>query len=305
MRTLCQLLRRGARVWGFRGNSLAGLAVLFSVAVIVPDLLGGTVITTNLPENVAIINISGTQDGAANYNGDQSLWYQPFNTGGAAGLLRYTVQPGTYTFRVIDPADAANLYPTLTSNELGQIYTAWTFNSPWATDYLVFDNSAATNTTVAQLFDGAFSNTNGTWLTYGNAAEAYGAATSNGWYDLVRPGPPLGRDGTNFSTTWTFSSAETLIFVVPDYDLGDNAGGVSVLAAQTGPGAPVLSIVGSAGTVTLFWPTNAVGFNLEQSPGLAPSAWSVVPNVPVIDTINYSVTLPVAADARFFRLHNP
>jgi len=40
--------------------------------------LGGTVITANLPANTAIVNIDARADGAASYNGDQSLWYQPF-----------------------------------------------------------------------------------------------------------------------------------------------------------------------------------------------------------------------------------
>jgi hypothetical protein len=289
----------------FRAATLTPLAVLFSIAAIAPALYGGTVITAGLPENTAIINISGTQDGAATYNGDQSLWYQPFNTGGVSNLLEYTLQPGVYGFRIIDPADAAQLYPTLTSNQLGEIYTGWTYNSPWVTDYLIFDSSAATNTSEAQLLDGAFSNTNGTWQTYGSADAAYSAEISDGLYDLIRPGPPDGRNGKVYTNTWTFFSTETLIFVVADYDLNDNAGGVSVLVLPLGPAPPVLSIVGGTGTVTLLWPTNAVGFNLEQTASLAPSAWSVVTNTPVIESTNNSVTLPVDSNAQFFRLHNP
>jgi hypothetical protein len=126
----------------------------------------GTVISSNLPPGTAIVNISGTQDGAFGYNSDQSLWYQPFSTGGAAQLLEYTIQPRTYGFRLVNPSDAAQLFPALTAGQLSQIFMAWTFNSPWVTDYLVFDSSAATNASVPQLFDGAFSNTNGTWTTY-------------------------------------------------------------------------------------------------------------------------------------------
>ena len=149
----------------------------------------GTVITANLPVNTAIINIDARADGATFANGDQSLWYQPFNTGGS--LLEYTVQPGTYTFRVVNPPDAATMFPSLTSGQTNQINTAWTFNSPWATDYLVFTGDAATNTSLPQLFDGAFSNTNGgpgSWVFYSDAADAYAAASTNGFYNLIRTG---------------------------------------------------------------------------------------------------------------------
>ena len=67
------------------------MAVALGLIVFLPPALAGTVITANLPANTAIVNISGTQDGAASYNGDQSLWYHPFSTVGT--LLEYTVQP--------------------------------------------------------------------------------------------------------------------------------------------------------------------------------------------------------------------
>src|SRR4029079_14321157 len=87
----------------------------------------GTVITTNLPENTAIININARQDGAATYNGDQSLWYHPFFTGVATQLVAYAVSPGTYSFRAINPADAARDFPGLTPDQTNQIFTAWTY----------------------------------------------------------------------------------------------------------------------------------------------------------------------------------
>src|ERR1700690_2419231 len=145
-----KIIRNWASVW---------LGVISSLS----PVLAGTVITANLPPNTAIVNINATQDGAASYNGDTSLWYHPFFTGGAAQLLEYTIQGGSYPFRVIDPADANQLFPALTAGQTNQIFTAWTFNSPWATDYLVYDSAAAVNTSIPQLFDGAFSNTNGTW----------------------------------------------------------------------------------------------------------------------------------------------
>lgn len=280
---------------------LAAVACLAGPAV---TARGGSVITANLPPQTAIVNISGTEDGAAAYNGDQSLWYHPFYTGGATQLLQYTVPPGTYSFRLVNPADAASRYPALTSGQLSQIFTAWTYNSPWVTDYLVFDGSAATNTGVAQLFDGAFSNTNGTWFNYPDAGSAYAAAVAGGFDNLVRPGLPNGRNGLVFADTWTFTNTETLIFAVPDYYLGDNAGGVSVLIAPAGPVAPALAILPLGDAVALQWPTNELNYNLEQTETLSAPVWSVVTNPPAVVGTNFSVTLPVGSSTAFFRLHH-
>jgi len=281
--------------------------------MVAQQVFGGTIITANLPANNVIVNISGTQDGAANYGGpNQAYWYHPFPTGGAAQLLEYTLSAGTYGFRVIDPADALKMFPSLASIQLNQMYTAWTYNSPWVTDYVVFDSAAATNSSLPQLFDGAFSNTNLIWYTYPNATNAYNAAIAGGFYNLIRSGIN-GRQGTNgqsgtvISTSYTFNTNTTLIFAVPDYQLGDNNGGVSVLispATATAP-LPILSIFPGTGVVTLRWPTNAVGFNLTQTTNLLPAAWNYVTNVPTVVTTNFSVTLPDGFTSRFFRLQNP
>jgi hypothetical protein len=269
-----------------------------------PQIHAGTVITSNLPPNTAIININGTQDGAASFNGDQSLWYQPFSTSGVTNLLRYTVQPGTYSFRVVDPADAAQLFPALTTNQLGQIYTAWTFNSPWLTDYLVFDSSAATNSSVAQLFDGAFSNTNGTWTFYSDAATAYNAAITDGFYNLIRTGSE-GRDGLVFATNYTFASTETLIFAVPDYGLGDNAGGVSVLIAPSTPRVPLLTIaLVNTNSVVVSWPD--IGSNtLQQNTMLAGGIWTTNTSPVTTLTGTNSITITPPTGDLFFRLSSP
>ncbi len=197
--------------------------LLLAISVL-PSVFGGSIITANLPAGTAIVNINARQDGAGSYNGDQSLWYNPFFTGGATQLLEYSVQPGTYTFQVINPAAAAIAFPALTPTDLSQIYTAWTYNSPWITDYLVFDIAAASSGSVPQLFDGA------PGPGFSSAAAAYSDAVANGYCNLIRPGP-LGRKGTILSSDYTFTSATTLIFAVPDYGLYDNGGGISVVVA--------------------------------------------------------------------------
>jgi hypothetical protein len=271
---------------------------LFAIA---PTLFGGNVITDNLPAGTAIVNVDGTQDGALGYNGDQSLWYRPFYAGLATNFLEYTVQPGTYSFRIVDPADAAALFPSLTQTQTNHIFTAWSFNSPWVTDYLVFDSAAETNTALAQLFDGACINS----AFYLTATDAYNTAISNGSYALIRTAPE-GRDSNVFTNSYTFTNVETLVFAVPDYYLGDNGGGVSVVIAPIISAAPLLTInPAGADTVMLLWPTNALGYGLEQDIALTGSGWDAVTNTRVVSGTNYSVTLSVNPTNRFFRLHHP
>jgi hypothetical protein len=206
---------------------LCRVAVFFISAA----AFAGTIITSGLPANTAIVNISGTADGAASYNTGspgapaQTYWYQPFNANG--DLLEYTIQPGTYSFQIVDPSDAASLESGLSSAELAAIYTAWTYNTPWATDYLVFDSSAATDPSKSQLFAGAVTPL-ADFPGFPDATTAYNSAITGGYYDQIVGGVGGRYDGTT-STTYTFTSPETLIFAVPDYFLSDNAGGISVL----------------------------------------------------------------------------
>lgn len=268
------------------------VAILFGIAAVLLQTRGGTVITTNLPANTAIINIDGRADGAANFDGGQTHWFQPFNTGGT--LLQYTLQAGTYAFWPINPADAAARFPALTSAQTNLIYMAWTYNSPWILDYLVFDGSAATNASVPQFFDGAQD------IGYGNAIAAYTNAFPRGTYNQLHT---AGRLGTNISTTFTFTNTTTLIFVVPDYALGDNSGGVSVLVFPQ----PILSIGTNGSSVAVRWPTNnSLGFTLAQTTNLTAGLWTDVGQVPSVLNSNYTVTLPLdASPNHFFRLHSP
>ena len=192
-------------------------------------LLAGSVLSTNLPAGTVIVNINAQEDGTATYGGGntgQAFFYQPFGSG-PNGLLSIPVSAGTYTFRIVDPADAAKEFPSLTAAQLSSIFTAWTYNSPWITQYMVFDISAATDTSEAQLFDGADNPS-----SYGDAQDAYDATVAAGGANLIQIDPVHGREGTNFTTTYTVTAATTLVFVIPDYGLYDNAGGVSVIVQK-------------------------------------------------------------------------
>ncbi len=255
----------------------------------------GTILTANLPPGTAIININAKADGAANFNSGQSLWYSPFGSG---TVLQYTVAAGTYQFRIVNPADAALLYPTLTTAQVNQIYTGWTFNSPWVTDYLVFDSTATNHPAIPQLFDGAYTNA----PFYPSASAAYNAAMVNGSYNKIRTSP-LGRAANTFTNSYTFAKAETLVFVVPDYALGDNNGGVSVLITPW----PQLRSSFSAGTLTFQWPVEATGYILSSTADFQNGGWGDVTTAPTIIGANYSVSLPVdptASGLRLFRLRH-
>ncbi len=219
-------VHRGISACLMLGALVAVSACLAATARAQTQPTSDSIITIN--STTSIVNISGTEDGAKSYNAGQTLWYQPFNTNGT--LLELPVQAGTYSFRIVDPADAAALEPSLTAAQKSQIFTAWSYNTPWVTNYLVFDISAATDSTQPQILYGARTLPNSANTS---AQHAYDEAVSRG-YDV----------GIH-----TFAAATTLIFAVADYGLSDNAGGLSVLVTKL-PSTPAESALHSFGGST-------------------------------------------------------
>lgn len=230
-------------------NSLRRLSRLQAAALTLAATAfahAGSIIDTNLPANTEIVNISGTNDGAAVYNGAnlQSLWYQPFAANGQLNEL--TLQPGTYSFTITDPTDAAAEFPLLTSSQLSEMGGAWTFNSPWTTSYIVFDSSALTDPTESQLFSGGlFPN------TYSNGADAYAATKAAGMLSTITTGPGGRLNGTQ-QPSLTITSTETLIFVVPDYYLPDNNGVESIVVQPAATPEPAPFFALGAGVLGLL-----------------------------------------------------
>ena len=227
-------------------GSLAIAAVLLASRA-----YAGSVITSNLPAGTEIVNINAQADGIATYSGDadQSFFYQPTSTAPSI-----TVPAGTYTFRVIDPADAAAAFPALTSAQQGLLYTAWTYNSPWTEDYLAFNSTALTNSNASQLFDGALPPGIPNNQTFGSAQAAYDGTVTDGYYNKIRPAPP-GRSGdaSSYLTQYTFTAPTTVLFVVPDNVLSDNNGGVSVVVTSVPePSTTVALVLGAGGLLLLL-----------------------------------------------------
>jgi hypothetical protein len=204
------------------------------------------------------------------------------------------VAAGTYEFRVIDPTDAAGLFPLLTPAQMNQMYAAWTYNSPWIEDYLVFPSAALTNNSITQIFDGADG------PGFANAAEAYNDAITNHYYNILRTAATGGRDSTNLITSYTFTNAETLVFVIPDPGVYDNAGGVSVVVAPVNTG-PALSIKPNGGSqATLSWTPATAGYLLQENTNLLSPNW-ILSASGSTNPISVSIT----NKQKFFRLISP
>ena len=70
------------------------------------------------------------------------------------------------------------------------------------------------------------------------------------------------------------------------------------------PGGPTLTILRSGANVLSAWPSSATGFVLEVTDSLStsPIAWSTVAQTPVPAGDNQTVTVSLAAQAKFYRL---
>lgn len=68
--------------------------------------------------------------------------------------------------------------------------------------------------------------------------------------------------------------------------------------------SPPLSIAGSNNTVAIAWPTNAVGFTLQQSSSYT-GLWTAVTNIPVVVNDQNQVLLQFVAGQNFYRLVGP
>lgn len=155
-------------------NSLAGLALLAAAH----------------EASAQLVNLNARVSGAV-AGPNQSYWANPFNA------VSLTLSPGEYDFTLVDPAISS-----------GALYTAWTYNAPWITNYLVFDSTNLSH----ELFDGAVSTSSST-----TALAAFNATVAAG----------------HNVTTYTFATTTTLLFAIPDNIVSDNNGGVSIEVSPT------------------------------------------------------------------------
>ena len=132
--------------------------------------------------------------------------------------------------------------------------------------------------------------------------------------------------GTNFTgtttvwfngqaATFTLNSANQITATVPP---SATTGPLSVIAAggisttsnhftvnSVPVPQPTLTIAISGGSVVLSWPTNAVGYNLQQTAALNPAIWTNYIGSVTTSGTNKTVTLTTPSGSMFFRLSNP
>ena len=82
-----------------------------------------------------------------------------------------------------------------------------------------------------------------------------------------------------------------------------------VVAAIQTPGAPLLSIERTNGSVRVFWPLPATDFVLDQTTALvsppATNSWTQVPFAYQTNAADISVTVPAPTGNKFYRLRRP
>jgi hypothetical protein len=184
-----------------------------------------------------IVDIDAQKWGCSQCSGPQNInpgtTISPFYTGGATGLLQLTLGAGSYTITNADPDGT-------------DYYSAWNFegypsSGNWAWSFVVAN--ASTNIV---LLDDYVAGVEGTQSAM---ADLTGTTT----WDGQSPGTELSATTTaGFRDTLTLSSTTTLDFLIDDYDLGDNGGGVALDITANGvssvpePGTIMLTLAGLA-----------------------------------------------------------
>jgi uncharacterized repeat protein (TIGR03803 family) len=127
-------------------------------------------------------------------------------------------------------------------------------------------------------------------------------------------------DGTGFTNLHSFSATSAGLATNSDgaYPAGDlilsgntlygtaanggPSGNGTIFSISLGPSAPMLAISPTGANVLLTWSTNTVGFTLQSTTNLASPAWTPVSPAPAIVNGQNTVTNPITATQRFYRL---
>jgi hypothetical protein len=117
---------------------------------------------------------------------------------------------------------------------------------------------------------------------------------------------------TNSGTTWATNLAPIVAWQ-PVAMSGDGTkiiagayyGSIYISQSVQVAAPPWLSISLFGNQALIQWPTNAAGFNLQQSTNLLATNWVTVTNIPVITNILYQVAVPKTNSQNFYRLKTP
>ena len=111
--------------------------------------------------------------------------------------------------------------------------------------------------------------------------------------------------GTTYSVQGTIG--QSALGEMSGGEFGLRGGFWSLVVAVQTPGAPLLSITRSNGTVVIAWPRDTTGWTLQSAPGPnVPGDWSVVPTgLYQTNATEVFITINPPAGRAFFRLRKP
>lgn len=196
-----------------------------------------------------------------------------------------------FLFNWTDPTGATPLSfsnisdPTLILT-VGQTYTFQRISG--AHPFAIMDNSAAAFMT----------GTNGSYSRTTSSSTDINNATLTPIADFTAdPGP------TSDLISWTPTQLGDFWYTCTVTGHRGMSGKFTVTSAVVPP--PKLSISLSGANVILSWPTNAVGYNLQQTAELSSPTWTNYVGIVNTSGTNKTVTVTTPASRLFFRLSNP
>jgi hypothetical protein len=166
--------------------------------------------------SASVIDIDSQTYGCSQCNSPQNILPGTVLTGIFTPKLQLTLGPGTYTITNADPNGT-------------DYYSAWNFNGYPTSGNWVWSFVVANDATGVVLMDDY---TGGTWSTQAGAANATGIMTWDGNTQL------LSTTAAGFTDTLVLSATTTLDFLIDDYLLGDNGGGVALNVGSQSTGTP-------------------------------------------------------------------
>jgi hypothetical protein len=140
-------------------------------------------------------------------------------------------------------------------------------------------------------------------LLLGFAVNATGQSYSSDWFNIA------GGGGTSTGGVYSVSGS------IGQHDAGSAMSGGnytvtggfwSLLAVVQTPGAPLLTITHSGGSVMVCWPASPGGFTVQQNNNLAnPAGWSAYGGTVSTNNGVTSITVTPPVGNLFFRLYHP
>jgi hypothetical protein len=146
-----------------------------------------------------------------------------------------------------------------------------------------------------------------TYNTFSNNINLGGTASDNVGVTQVTWNNSGGGSGTasgtvNWSITGVALQSGTNLITVTAHDATGNSGNAALTVTYN---LPTLGIARQNSNIILTWPTNAVGFILENATNLPAASWTTNSTSPSIVNGQNTVTNAISNATKFYRLINP